>query len=808
MDTNRLFYVLFWITVYFGILILLFYSLISWILNSIRNKNEHKTQFNLTFLQIKLPKDNEIEIKTAEQMFASLSGIKKSAISAWLTGQYRFSFEIVSKQTGISFYVAVPDEIAQLVEKQINAAYPSAEIDIVNPHEIWDRGEFTRVCELRLKGAPYYPIKVYEDLQTDSLSAITSAMSKLNDKEVLAVQYVMQPASNSWRMSGKSFITNVKAKANNPDKKYNIDTSFLEGIEKKIKYPGFDVKIRLVAIAENSTAADSLIQNAATAFEQFTDVNYNKFVLKYAFSPQKLVDDFIYRRIRLSEWIIPIFNTHLYRNTALLNTQELATVFHFPNKNVETPNIVWLGSRRASAPVNIPSEGLYLGKSIFRGTEKKIFMKDKDRTRHFYIIGQTGTGKSVFLMSMALQDIINGEGLCVIDPHGTDVQELLEKIPEHRKKDVIYFDAAEEERPMGINLLEANSEEEKHMIVNSFIALLYKLYDPNKQGIMGPILERAIRNIMLTAMTDPNATMIDVMRLTIDEKYSKKFIPNIKDPLIKRYWTDEVANTSQQRKGETMGYFVSKFDRFVTDKTMRNILGQKKSSFNIAKIMEEKKILLVDLAKGKLGEENSNFIGLLLVPKILSAALERHKLLGKVDFPNFFLYVDEFQNFATPDFATILSEARKYKLNLVVAHQFVAQLTEDIKNAVFGNVGTMASFRIGIPDAEFMEQQFSPTFTKQDMANLPMGNSYVKLLVDGHPTPPFSMQVDWAAISAQTRSKELAEEIKETNRQKYGTPAEEVEAYVKERAGFEDEKEEDEEDIFGDSGMIRSKLPF
>lgn len=796
----------FWLTLYLIILLGIIYLTLSIIASSIKRKHSAVDDYKLTFLQIKLPPDNEIEIKAAEHMFSNLMGFKKSYWKSMFSEQYRISFEIVAKNTGIGFYIVAPDEIAPMIEKQVNAAYPSAEIDIVNPQEIWDRGEITRVMDLKLKGATYYPIKVYEEMKNDSLSSITNTMSKLAEDEVLAVQYVIQSASDGWRYAGRRFINSIKERANNPEKKSNIDTSFLEGIEKKTAHPGFYTKVRVIAIAKDKYTAEAYLQNMFSSFEQFTDINYNRFIKRKFLSNNKLVDDFIFRKIRIRDYNIPIVQIPIYNNCSVLNTVELATIFHFPNKNIETPNIEWLGARRSSAPVNIPTEGIYLGKSKFRGVDREIHMKEKDRTRHFYIVGQTGTGKSQFMLSMALQDIQNGEGVAIIDPHGTDIDELLEKIPENRIDDVILFDAADTEMPIGLNMLEAKNEEEKHMVINAFIALLYKLYDPNRQGIMGPQLERAIRNVMLTAMVDPQSTMVDVMRLLIDEEYSKKFIDKIEDPLVKRYWTDEVAKTSANRKGETLGYFVSKFDRFITESTMRNILGQSKTGLDLDKIMAEKKILLVDLAKGKIGEENSSFLGLLLIPRILSAALARHKLIAEgKDFPNFFLYVDEFQNFATPDFATILSEARKYKLNLTVAHQFIAQLDDKIKDAVFGNVGTMSVFRVGPDDAKFLEQQFTPKFTEKDLLGNPIGNCYVKLLVDGHPTAPFSMAIDWDKITATKRSKEVAQRIRDNSRMKYGTPASEVDALVKERMGINEVKKEEVEET---NPFSKTRMPF
>jgi len=762
-----------------GILLLFTFLVFTLIANFGRKRKEKLDKFKLTFLQIRLPPDNEIEIKAAEHMFSNLVGFKKGFFKALFTGQYRISFEIVGKKEGISFYVVVPNEIAPMVEKQINASYPTAEIDIINPHEIWDRGKFTKVSEFKLKGPPYYPIKVYEDLKNDSLSSTTSAMSKLSPDEVLAVQYVIQPANDGWRLGGRRYIGNVKMRQAQAKKSVNIDEKFLEGIEGKIGNPGFYTKIRVISIAADKFSANSQIQNMASAFEQFTNPTYNKFSNKNPLFPKKLVNDFVYRKIRVKNLSIPILGIGIYSNVSVLNNIELATIFHFPNKDVGTPNILWLGSRRSQAPTETPDEGIYIGDSLFRGVKREIFIKEKDRTRHFYILGQTGTGKSELMKYMAIQDIKNGEGIAFIDPHGTDIDDILMAIPPERKEDVILFDASDTERPLGINMLEAHTEEEKHILINSFIALLYKLYDPNKQGIMGPLLERAIRNVMLTAMVDPEATMVDVLRLLIDEGYSKKFIDKLTDPLVKRYWTDEVANTSASRKSETMGYFVSKFDRFLTDKTMRNIIGQPKSSFNIAELMAQKKILLVDLAKGKLGEENSNFIGLLLVPRILAAALQRHKL--RKEFPDFYLYVDEFQNFATDDFATILSEARKYKLNLTVGHQFIDQLPDSIKDAVFGNVGTTCVFRVGTEDAEVLEPQFEPHFTKQDLIKLPTGSAYIRLLVNNQPTEPFSINVDWDKINSVEKSPDVADEIRKLSREKYGVPVEEVEKMIEER---------------------------
>ena len=776
------------IALYVVIFLLFLYFLLRLITGFIKSGLKKKNALNTTFFLVRVPELNEIEIKVAEQMFASLYSLKKGFFQGLFSEQEHITFEIIGKESDISFYVSCPNHLATLVEKQINGAYPSAEIDIVKPPKIWDRGGKVAVASLKLAAPPFYPLRTFEDLPSDGISSITSAMSKLSSEEVLALQISVRPASEAWVSAGNRFVGGIKAHQANPEKKpINIDQSFLEGVEKKLSKPGFDVVLRYVSVSDDKFKAEANLRNLTGTFEQFSDVKYNRFKKELTLFKKKFVEDFIYRFFSSKTIFIPFFDIYLYKNTSTLNSVELATIFHFPNKEIKTPRINWLRSKRASAPPNLPEEGLYLGDSIFRGVEKKVKITTEDRRRHFYIIGQTGTGKSELMKFMAIQDIKEGKGVGFIDPHGSAIEDMLPLIPEERLEDVIYFDAGDEERPLGLNILEAKSETQKHLIVNSFISLLYKLYDPNHQGIMGPQLERALRNVMLTAMEEPGNTMVEVLRLIIDKNYAKEKIPLIKDPLVKKYWTDEMAGTSEFHKSEKTGYFVSKVDRFVTERIMRNIIGQSKSAFDFREVMDSKKILLVDLSKGKIGEENSNFLGLLMVPRLLGAALSRADALGKVDFPAFYLYIDEFQNFSTPDIATILSEARKYKLCMIMANQFVAQLSDDIKTAVFGNVGTINSFRVGVDDAVYLENQFTPVFDKTDLINLPIGNSYIRLLINGHPSPPFSLKVNWDEISKlQTlakspEKKSLSERIREKSRLKYGVEKHIVEEDINRR---------------------------
>ena len=474
---------------------------------------------------------------------------------------------------------------------------------------------------------------------------------------------------------------------------------------------------------------------------------------------------------------MPLFNW----NTSILNAEELATIFHLPNKMVETPHIHWLNAKRAPAPAEIPSSGLYLGKSRYRGLTRDIYISPADRQRHMYIIGKTGTGKSEFLKEMILQDIREGKGVCFIDPHDT-VEQILEMIPPERAEDVIYFNPSDTERPLGMNIMEADTEEQQHFVVSSIIGLMYKLYDPHKTGIIGPRFEHAIRNAMLTVMSEPGSTFIEVVRVLSDPKFVQELLPKVKDPMVRRYWTDQIAQTSDFHKSEVLDYIVSKFGRFVTDKMMRNIIGQSKSAFDFRKVMDEKKILLINLAKGRIGEENSQFLGLLIVPKILMAAMSRQDV-PEAQRSDFFLYVDEFQNFATPDFAVILSEARKYHLNLTVANQFVGQMEEDVKQAVFGNVGTLVSFRLGVTDANFIQHEFTPTFSETDLTNVERFHAFVKTIVNNEPVSPFSMDMtkDMDA-EAKAKNPRISELVKELSRLKYGIDKDILEEEISRRA--------------------------
>lgn len=743
------------------------YMLLQWL----KHRNREKYSLGFVTLLVALPKENEIKIDAAEQMFASIHSLKKSGIFSFLKTEEHIAFEIVGLHEEIKFYVTCSRELRDFIEKQINGAYPGAEISMVDEPNIFSEGGKVAFASLSSKDADYFPIKTFKDLPTDGLSLLTSALSKMQDGEGAVIQFVIQPEGKGWQSRGSSYLSSTKKKEADPEKaSYTNDPKKMDAIESSIGKPGFRTAIRIVVSSPNELSAKSHLTNIAGSFAQFSSP-YNSMTKPRIYMKQLFMIDFIYR-------YMPLF----HRGTSVFNSEQLATMLHFPNKTVETHHIHWLKAKNAPAPSVVPKSGLFVGKSVYRGEVKNIFIAEKDRQRHMYIVGKTGTGKSEFLKDMILQDIRAGKGIAVVDPHGELVEDLLEMIPANRAEDVIYFNPSDTEFPLGLNIMEAESEEQMHFVASSIIGLMYKLYDPHKTGIIGPRFEHAIRNAMLTIMNEPGSTFVELVRILTDPKYVQELLPKVKDPVIRRYWTDQIAQTSDFHKSEVLDYIVSKFGRFVTNKVMRNIIGQSKSAFNIRDVMDNGKILLVNLSKGKIGEEDSKFLGLILVPKILVAAMSRQDMALEKR-RDFYLYVDEFQNFATQDFAVILSEARKYRLNLVVANQFVSQIEEEVKNAVFGNVGTMVSFRVGVPDANFLQHEYAPVFSETDLTNIERFHVYVKTIVNNEPVPPFSMDLT-RDIETEQRQKnpKLAEMIKELSRLKYGRPRDVVEAETNMRA--------------------------
>lgn len=770
------------IIVLFALLAALIAAFLTWVALYVyilmtRLKKREKQSMEMVTMEVKMPKDSEIKIDAAEQMFAAFSSLGKHGFFSFLEVGDVVAFEIVGRKTDIRFYVSAPNKIIDLVEKIVYGYYPSAELHKVDEPNIFTKDGKVSYASLITKGAPYMPLRSYKDLPSDSLNSLMSEMSRMDDDEGAMIQLLIRPTDSAWKKAGKSYVSSTKKDESNPEKAtFKSDSKMLERIDDKTSKPGFDAAIRLIVSSPTKQLADAHLRNMKNAFSQFD--SHNSFTGAKLHFKGEFMLDVVYK-------FFPVFEMFGWRTSSILSSEELAGLFHFPNKTVETPHIQWLKAKSMPVSADVPSSGgTFVGVAQYRGVRRPVHIHDKDRMRHAYIIGRTGTGKSELLIEMIKQDIEAGHGVCVIDPHGDLIEDALRFIPPSRAEDVILFDPSDTERPMGLNLLEAQTEEQKHFITGAIINLMYKLYDPQRTGIIGPRFEHAVRNAMLTIMYDEGSTFIEIVRIMTDQKFVQELLPKVQDPIIRRYWTDQIAQTSDFHKSEVLDYIVSKFGRFVTNKMMRNIIGQSKSSFDFRDVMDDGKILLINLSKGKLGEENSTFLGLLIVPKILAAAMSR------VDTPmekrkEFFLYVDEFQNFATPDFATILSEARKYKLALTVANQFIGQMDEEVKNAVFGNVGTMMVLRTGVTDASFLQREFQPYFGESDIVNQERFHAYMKTIVNNEPVNPFSIDMtkDYTKhMAAREQGEKIAQAIIQLSRLKYGRPRDLVESEIAQRA--------------------------
>ena len=770
MDLNTIFFALILLTAFafLGIVLGVVF------LTQFKHRKREEESIDSVLLQVSVHKGNETKIDAMEQFFDSLYSVKKGGWKQKYAIQPTISFEIVAKKEDIRFFIWTPKEFQDLIEKQVHGAYPDAEIIEVPEYNIFKEEGNVAYKSLQLRADNYYPIRTFKDLPTDPLSSLTAALAKMGEGEAAVVQILISPAEKDWQKAGSSFISGTKKQEADPEKaQFKVPAKTLEAVESKVGKPGFETSIRMVVVADNEGSAKAHLNNINSAFSQF-NADLNGLSSRTIRRKGAFVEDFIYR-------YQPMFNLFGNRKS-VLNSEELATIFHFPNKLITTPHIRWLYSKTAPAPSEIPSEGTYLGMSAYRGVKRPVYIGNSDRMRHMYIIGATGTGKTELLKDLIMQDIKAGNGLCFMDPHGDAIEDLLQLVPPERAEDVIYFNPSDVERPMSMNLLEARTEDQKHFAATAVINMMYKLFDPYKTGIVGPRFEHAVRNAMLTVMVEEGSTFIEVMRTLTDARFVQELLPKVQDPIVRRYWTDQIAQTADFHKSEVLDYIVSKFGRFVTNRMIRNIIGQSQSSFSFREVMDTGKILFINLSKGSIGEENSSFLGLILVPRILMAAMSR------ADIPedqrrDFYLYVDEFQNFATPDFAQILSEARKYHLALCVANQFIGQVDEDVKNAVFGNVGTKIAFRIGVTDANYLQHEFTPEFAEDDLLNIERYHAYIKTIVGNEPVPPFSMDLtkDMKEQKALANPK-VAEIIKEMSRLKYGRDLRLVEAEISRRA--------------------------
>ena len=736
----------------------------------------------------------------AEVLYNLIAGTATAGFKSNFYGQRHLALELVASGGLVHFYVAVPVNLVSVIQQAILTAYPGAKLEEVEDHNIFSQqGRLSATVggELVLKNNSAYPIATYANLERDPMEALLLTLSGLTATEGAAVQIMIRPASASWVKHATKMTTKLRrgrqqnlafgvadlakatvktpssgvphdmAKGGTNPNLSQLELSVIEQTEDKVKHAGFEVLVRVLVSADNGGRSQQILQDMATSFALFERPGLNGFKFVPAVDVQGLVTAFIFR----------FFPPQMH--ASILNAVELATLYHLPDSQfTPTNNIKRQMSKEVDGPVTSSTSGLLFGYNEFRGTKKEIRLSVEDRRRHTYILGQTGTGKSTMLENLIVQDMLAGNGFAFIDPHGDSAEKMLSLVPKSRAEDVIYFNPADMDFPLGLNLFEFKDPLQKDFLIQESLNMLYKLYDPNGTGVIGPRFEQWYRNAALTLMADPNgATFIEIPKVFTDTEYLKQKFKYLKDPTVIDFWTKEMGQTSDYHKSEMLGYFVSKFGAFQQNEMMRNIIGQTKSAFDLRDIMDNKKILIVNLSKGQVGELNSKLLGMMLVIKIQAAAMSRANV-PESDRADFSLYVDEFQNFSTDSFASILSEARKYRLNLIVGNQFIGQLSTEIRDAVFGNIGTILAHRMGPDDAEFMVKQLAPVFDTSDLMNLPNYHSAARLMIGGLPSQPFTMS-DLPPVAGNNL--ELGVAIKQLSAAKFGVAKAVVDADVEAR---------------------------
>ena len=773
-----------------------------------RRRHNYQRGLAMVVLQIHLPPASEdVATKTRDtrdiveeniskavvlyNLLASIA--EKKSFKTGYYGQAHLGFEIIAQAGFVYFYAVAPQELVAIVQQAIVSAYKGAKTEVVKEHNLFaPEANLDAVtgAELNLKREFAYPLATYVDSRQDMMRALLEALGKLGTDAGGGVQILLRPAFETWTKEVKSVVQRkIKKKQSNwlkdllvgfvkaPDSDSgnanqselsSVDRTLVENMEKKTTQAGFEVLIRLL-VSKEGTDAKSIYDNLLAAFTLLDAPHSN------SFKPTKVKD---------KTQFIADFNFRLFpqsKNQNILNATELATLFHLPDQtNIPTSQLERQASKQVDGPRNFLADGLTLGYNVFRDQRRPVILGDEDRMRHMYVVGQTGTGKSVFLENLALQDITAGKGFALVDPHGETAEQVLSRIPDNRLDDVIYFNPGNMDYPMGLNIFEHEDVDKQDFLIQEAITMLYKLYDPHQQGIMGPRYEYMFRNAAKLIMADPaGGTFIDIPKLFNDRAFVEAKLKHVQDQSVIDFWSKEIVDSARSSEfGDVKSWFVSKFSAFLSNTMMRNIIGQKQSSFDLRQIMDDSKILIVNLSQGLMGELNMKLLGMIFVTKFQIAAMGRANVAAS-QRADFTLYIDEFQNFATESFAGILSAARKYRLALVVANQHTTQLTDNVRDAVYGNVGTAISFRINAVDAENLIKQFySPIFEIDDLTRLPVGHTVVRSLINSTPTAPFNMVTPEPPVTYDSAD---FKRVEQHLIDRHGRPREQVEAEIMQR---------------------------
>ncbi|OGM94236.1 hypothetical protein A2524_01015 [Candidatus Wolfebacteria bacterium RIFOXYD12_FULL_48_21] len=776
----------------FAIALLVVGGAILFFMRQKERKVRMKQALDLSLLLLRFPriareererKDFKDEINLSAQLYSTLLGLKVP-----------FALEVAVHHVGeeIHFYVGVPKGSMDPVRRQIEGLFAEVQVEPIDDYNIFNATGVSAGVYVKQRYSYALPIRTYQEANVDTFSSILSGFSKVSEVgEGAALQVLVRPAPESskksiFKMIGqlrhgekfedvlqsgsdtlalmKKIAAGAPAEQPMPEQPRIVNEDAVKALESKVGKSLVLANVRIVTSAINPLQSEDLLNGIASGFAQFSAPFRQELRIAKPKQLQRFLRQYSFREFDDATAIC-------------LNTEEIASLFHMPTPSLDVPRVKALESREAAPPENLPTEGTLIGENSFRGDVRPIYLTPQDRMRHVYAIGQTGTGKSTLLVQMALEDIRQGKGVCIIDPHGELVDKTLSLIPEHRYEDVIVFDPADIASPMGLNMLEYDFSrpEQKSFIVDELYGIMDKLYDMKTSG--GPMFELYMKNAVLLLMEDaPNepATLMEIQRLFTDDAFRERKLARIHNPVVIDFWEKEAAKASGEHSLANMSaYITSKFNVFTTNDFMRPIIGQPHSAFNFRQAMDEGKILLISLSKGKIGDFNMGLLGMVIVGKILMAALSRTDI-PEAERKEFNLYLDEFQNFTTDAISTIFSEARKYALSLTVAHQYIGQMSDKIRTSVFGNVGSKIILRVGMDDAEVFERDLVPTFTKNDLTNLKAGQAYAKLLLNGQVTRPFNLQL----VNVQWGDRSLVEKLRELSRLKYGRNRAEVEEEI------------------------------
>jgi hypothetical protein len=803
------------ISIVIGTIVILSFALA---LRALRKRLQEKDTFegieDGVLLEIKVPKFNEQGPVAAGIMFSALHGLMQKEDNS-----VHVSFEIAADATGVKFYAYVPKYFEKFVKSQIYAQYPEAEIFESEDYSknLSIPGESLSAAELSISKPYFFPIKTFPNFEVDPLAAITSAVDERINNQKAWVQLLVRPIDDTWQKVGYEYIAAVKTGSEfnaSPENEFvaifkqlgkefltilaSIPVSVLTGgvadpaasktketkkkeivltageetaikfIEAKLSKLGFETCLRIVGVGQTPEDAEKQVGALVSAMKQFSAANLNSFVRVDMTDPIQGLEKYQQRVLTLDK-----------SRPLIFDTEELASLFHLPNTSVATPNIAWTKAKKVEYPLELPIDvEPALGVTSFRNEQIRFGIKPDDRRRHMYIIGKTGTGKSTLLQKMAISDIYQGNGLAFIDPHGDSIDLILDYIPDHRMDDVVLFDPSDLQHPLAINMLELFDPEQKGLVASGLIEVFKKRFEFS----WGPRLEHLLRHLILSLLEVPGSTMLGINRMLTDLTYRRYIVHLLQDPVMIDFWNNEYPQLEDSRQGaEAIAPIQNRIGQFLASPIIRNLVSNARSTVKFDDIMNEGKIFLVNLSKGKIGDDNSNILGSLIVSRLQFAAMAR-VVIPEHERRDFYLYVDEFQNFVTSSFATILSEARKYRLSVVLAHQYIGQLEQaglsnpaEVREAIFGNVGTMVAFTIGQSDAEVLAKEFAGVFDESDFVTLERYNMYLKLMIDLTQSRPFSAKSEAINTNLKMPNKE---KVIELSRQKYGVPKELVERRI------------------------------